>query len=535
MNNWKTQEMPTRLESHFGDRVVRSFSERPASVYAMLADAVGRNAHGAALVCGDSRLSWDALHARALSVAGGLARRGVQPGDRVALLLDNGNEFVIATLAIAAMGAVLVPLSTREQTPGIAYVLSHCGARVLIHEAALGDRLPSAAEVPMLERRISVGLHAGSEEFAVLLDDESLAQPAHVAEEDIAAILYTSGTTGRPKGAMLTHLGIVHSTMHYESLMALGCADRAGAVVPLSHVTGLVALLMLMVRCAGTLLLMPAFKAADFLKFAERERMTFSLMVPAMYNLCLLQKDLAGHDLSAWRVGAFGGAPMPTATIDALAARLPNLTLMNAYGATETTSPATLMPPGETRSHGNSVGRPVPCAEIVVMDDAAREVARGQSGEIWIRGPMVVKGYWDNPAATADNFTGGFWHSGDIGMMDDDGYVYVLDRKKDMINRGGFKIYSVEVENALCEHPAVVEAAVVGKLCPVLGERVHAFVMVRDPAVSSQALTAFLEQRLSDYKVPENIVVGSDPLPRNQNGKLLKRILRDRILAGAGS
>jgi acyl-CoA synthetase (AMP-forming)/AMP-acid ligase II len=251
-----------------------------------------------------------------------------------------------------------------------------------------------------------------------------------------------------------------------------------------------------------------------------------------MYNLCLLQEDFAGHDLSAWRVGAFGGAPMPTATIDALAARLPNLTLMNAYGATETTSPATLMPPGETRSHGNSVGRPVPCAEIVVMDDAAREVARGQSGEIWIRGPMVVKGYWDNPAATADNFTGGFWHSGDIGMMDDDGYVYVLDRKKDMINRGGFKIYSVEVENALCEHPAVVEAAVVGKPCPVLGERVHAFVMVRDPAVSSQALTAFLEQRLSDYKVPENIVVGSNPLPRNQNGKLLKRILRDRILVG---
>jgi acyl-CoA synthetase (AMP-forming)/AMP-acid ligase II len=286
------------------------------------------------------------------------------------------------------------------------------------------------------------------------------------------------------------------------------------AAVPLSHVTGVIALLSTVVRCAGTLIVLPAFKAREFLEVAERERMTYTLMVPAMYNLCLLEKDFEKFDLSSWRIGSYGGAPMPAATIAALAEKLPGLGLMNAYGATETTSPATIMPPEETARRRESVGLAVPGAEIKVVDD-----------ELWIRGPMVVKGYWDDPAATAREITDGFWHSGDVGSIDAEGYVRVLDRKKDMINRGGYKVFTAEVESALAEHPAVVESAVVGYACPVLGERVHAFVVLKENS-SEEELRNFCAARLADYKVPEKFTLSEQPLPRNANGKVLKRELK---------
>ena len=402
-----------------------------------------------------------------------------------------------------------------------------------MHEADLAGVLPAAQELPALRSRIVAGGDcAGSEPFEALLSaGPPQPEPAGVAEEDTAAILYTSGTTGRPKGAMLTHLGIVHSSMHYQIAMGLGADDSAIAAVPLSHVTGLVALVTTMVRAAGQLTIMPAFKAADFLRLAARERMTYTLMVPAMYNLCLLQPDFAAHDLTRWRIGAFGGAPMPLATIEALARTVPSLTLMNCYGATETTSPTTLMPAGCNAAHSDTVGTTLACAEVCVMDDDGREVPPGRSGELWIGGPMVVPGYWHNPEATAENLSGGFWHSGDIGSLDADGYVRVVDRKKDMINRGGFKIYTIEVENALYAHPAVQECAVVARPCPVLGERVHAFVALKAAGTTADELTAFVEPRLSDYKVPESFTISTAPLPRNANGKLLKRAMRDELLA----
>jgi O-succinylbenzoic acid--CoA ligase len=296
-------------------------------------------------------------------------------------------------------------------------------------------------------------------------------------------------------------------------------------------VTGLVAIIATMIAVAGTTVIVPAFKAEPFIALLQRERVTHTLMVPAMYNLCLLQPGFARADLSAWRVGGYGGAPMPVATIDALAQALPGLTLLNCYGATETTSPTTMMPMGDTRAHADSVGVALPTAEVRVMDDAGREVPPGESGELWIAGPMVVPGYWANPQATAASFTAGWWHSGDLGSVDAQGYVRVFDRKKDMLNRGGFKIYSVEVENVLMAWPGMVEAAVVGRACPVLGERVHAFVHAPGGAPDDDALRAFCAERLADYKVPETITWSEAPLPRNANGKLMKRLLRDRLPA----
>ena len=531
MMRWDDSWPATRFEAHYGDRVVRCFSERPASVYAMLLDAVQRNPDGDAIVCGDSRITFRDLLDLSSRMAAGLAARGIAAGDRVALLLGNRNEFVITLFAVARLGAITVPLSIREQTPGLAYMLNDCAAALVVHEADLGDRLPAAAEVPSMRARVSVGVCAGSEEFTALLAAGSGPAPAEVNEEDTAAIMYTSGTTGKPKGAMLTHLGIVHSSMHYQIAMGLTSADCSIAAVPLSHVTGLVALITTMVRSACKLVIMQVFKAADFLALAARERMTHTLMVPAMYNLCLIQPDFDRHDISAWRVGAYGGAPMPVATIVTLAQKVPSLALLNCYGSTETTSPATLMPQGQTTLHNDTVGTNLVCAELRVMDDNGRELPPDQLGEIWIKGPMVVKGYWNNPAETADNFTGGFWHSGDIGSIDADGYVKVVDRKKDMINRGGYKIYTIEVENALYSHAAVQECAVVAKPCPVLGERVHAFVSLRRSDVSTDELRAHCKSRLSDYKVPESFTLTTEPLSRNANGKLMKRAMRDQVVA----
>ena len=531
MKRWDDSTLSPRREARYGDRVVDCFADRPASLYAMFAAAVAKNGAGEALLDGGLRYSWQDLHDRSAGFAAGLARRGVKAGDRVVLLVGNRSEFIVALFAVTRLGAVSVPVSTRAARPELAYMIANCGAVGIVHDADLADRLPDATDVPTLHWRITTAPAAGSELFAAVVESGTPPAPAAVDEEDTAVILYTSGTTGNPKGAMQTHLNLVHGAMVYAHCMAMSERDRSILCVPMSHTTGLTALIGTMTRCAGAMLIMAAFSAREFLALAEAERMTHTVIVPAMVNLCLLQADFERFDLSAWRIGAFGGAPMPAATIARLTEKLPGLGLMNVYGATETAAGVTIMPAHQTAAHRESVGLMVPGADVVIMDEVGREVPRGETGELWISGPTVVKGYWNNAAATAENFTGGYWHSGDLGSIDAHGLVRVFDRKKDMINRGGYKIYTAEVENALSEHAGVVESAVVAKPCAVLGERVHAFVTLREQGVTAEALKAFCAERLSDYKVPETFTLLDAPLPRNANGKVMKRQLRERINA----
>jgi O-succinylbenzoic acid--CoA ligase len=524
-----------RHEVLYGDRVVRCFADRPRSVHAMLERAVARAPDRDAVVFEGRRWTWRQADDAVGRLAAALAERGVRPGERAVLLLSNRPAFVFAWWALLRLGAIAVPVSIREQAPGLAYVLGQCGASAIVFDDDLADRLPAAPDAPALRLRVA----ASEAESLAGGTRAPLREAAAVDEADTAVILYTSGTTGRPKGAMLSHVGIVHSAIHYEVHMRLGPDERSALAVPASHVTGLVAMVATMMRTAGTLVIVPQFKAPEFLALAARERITHTILVPAMYALCLLQPDFDAHDLSAWRIGCYGGAPMPRSTIEALAARLPGMTPMNAYGSTETTSPATLMPIGEQAAHLDSVGRTVACCDVVVVDDDGVEVPPGETGELLIGGPMVVRGYWDNPEATAAGFVGGYWRSGDLGSRDADGYVRVFDRKKDMINRGGYKIWSVEVENTLAGFPGVVEAAAVGVPCPVLGERVHAFVHLTaearptadDAADLAAAMRRFCAERLADYKVPESIGLRDDPLPRNANGKLLKREMRAWVAA----
>ena len=520
----------TRREIHYGNRVVRAYADRPRNIDAMLRDTAARLPNADALLLGGERMSYAQLDAAVGRVAGGLLAAGLRPGDRLAILLGNDFEFVLAVLGAARAGLISVPLNTRQRRPEIEFVLNQCGAAGIVYAGEHAANLPAAADVPSLRSVFVVGEGPGRP-FAALADAAPAADLPDVAEDSPFCLLYTSGTTGRPKGAVLTHFGVVHSLIHYREGLRLREGDVAALAVPASHVTGLVAIVLAMILAGGATAIMPAFKARTYLEMVARDRVTYALLVPAMYNLCLLDPELARFDLSSWRVGGFGGAPMPQATIDRLAAEIPGLSLVNVYGATETTSPATILPIGDIAIRPASVGKTVACGEIVAVDEDGREVAPGETGELLIAGPMVVPGYWDNPEADRASFADGYWRSGDIGSIDAEGYVHVLDRKKDMVNRGGFKVYCVEVESVLSLHPGVVESAVVGRPDPVLGEKVHAFVHTGGREADAAMLRAHCAERLSDYKVPDGFTFLDEPLPRNANGKVLKTALRDLLKA----
>lgn len=516
-------------EVHYDGRLVRCYTERPADLATMFRDLVGRFPDKDAMVDGEERLSFRELDDRVARIAGNLTRIGVMPGDRVALLLDNSSAFFAALLACNRIAAICVPIGIRQRRAELEFLLNDCAAVVLIHDWAVADNLPAAGEAATLRDRFAVGGNVpGSRPFDELLADVAAPAPIAIEEETVAVILYTSGTTGRPKGAMLTHFGIIQSALAFSRCLSLTEADRALAPIPLSHVSGLVGIAYSTLIAGGALVVVRAgYKVPFLLQVAARERITYSIMVPALYTLMVMSPDLERNDLSAWRIGCFGGAPMPEATIARLDALLPNMVLVNAYGATETTSPTTIMPPGLNPSHPDSIGQVVPCGRVEIRDDTGRLLGPGETGELWISGPMVVSGYWNRDGANRDSFVDGAWRSGDIGTIDADGFVKVFDRLKDMVIRAGYKVFSAEVENAMNFHPEIVETAVVGRPDPVLGERVHAFVRpVEGSTLNAQALRAFCAERMADYKVPETFTLSPEPLPRNANGKLQKSALR---------
>lgn len=531
--NWLARGNPIRRERHFSDRVVGCYQNRPRSICAMFDAACAAHPNNEAIVDGTRRLSYVDLDGAHRRFAAALAAGGINAGDRVVINIGNGAEFIIMLLGILRIGAIAVAAGTRMRRPELQFMYENCSASAVIFGAETAPEQPAASHMPSARVWIS---HGGSDvndaqDFDAMLQAASpLPGAPEVAEDDCALLLYTSGTTGQPKGAMLSHLGVIHSCLHWLYRFDLKVGERTILSVPASHVTGLVAQILPMFAVAGCTITMAHFDVDDFLSLAEAEGLSYSIMVPAMYNLILLRGSMVGRDLSKWRIGAFGGAPMPVATISGMAAALPGLYLANAYGATEVASPATIMPLDACRGRPGSIGKAVDCGDIRIMDDAGIEVAPGEVGEIWISGPNVIGSYWDRPDANATSFVGGYWLSGDIGSMDGDGFVTILDRKKDMINRGGYKIFSAEVENVLGGHERIVEAALVPVKCVVLGERAHAFITVDEAGLlEPDDVRKFLADKVADYKVPDFYTIETAPLPRNANGKLQKQILRARL------
>ncbi len=496
----------------------------------MFADSVRRHPDREAIVDGDERISYRVLAKRADQAAAGLTNLGIKPGDRIGIWSGNRGDALCAVMACLRLGAVAVPLGHRLQTPEVAYMLHDSGARILVVEDALAPRVPEYNTVPSLEQVFILGeVTSGGRSYSELENEEGEVAPPGDDEEALAFLMYTSGTTGKPKGAMITHVNLVHSVLHYTYAMRLTFVERSLLAVPFTHITGLVAQTLTMLGIGGKIVVLREFKADAAAALLHGEAVTHSVMVPAMYNLILRLETLP--KLPNFRVAAYGGAPVPEAIVTELVQKFPNAQPMNAYGSTETTSPATLLPPARAREKRASVGLPVHCADIRVCDEGGDELPSGSEGEICIGGPMVVPGYWNLEEATRKGFRNGMWLSGDIGRMDEEGFVEVLDRSKDMINRGGYKIFSAEVESLLAECDGVLEAAVVARPCPVLGERVHAFVTPGENIPTEEGVRAFLAERLADYKVPESVTFLPDPLPRNSNGKIMKSTLREKVKA----
>jgi long-chain acyl-CoA synthetase len=476
---------------------IRRYTGLPRNLVQLLRGAVDVHPDRTALVeLGGERLSYAQLWDRAARVAGGLRAAGVGRGDRVANRLPNGNDWVVAFWGTLLAGAVVVPVNTRFTPPEVEYVLADSGAAALFEPG-----LPLPDGEPLI------------------VDDQ--------AHGELAGIFYTSGTTGFPKGAMTTHENFL-SNVETCLRCLLGTADRSEHLttlisVPLFHVTGCNSQLLVLTAIAGTSVVMPAFEVGAFLRAIEEERISVLTTVPAIYWLALQHPDFPSVDTSRVRSLSYGGAPIAPDLVHRITEAFPSARVGNGFGLTETSSVSTYLPHEYAAAHADSVGFPAPVVDVRV--DSPDPVSG--VGELLIRGPNVVAGYWQKPEQTRETFVDGWLHSGDLARVDEEGLVYVVDRKKDMINRGGENVYCVEVENALAAHPAVGEVAVVGVPDPMMGEKVGAVVVPRAGRQLEPAdLLAFARERLADFKVPQYVVLRPEPLPRNAGGKVLKPTLR---------
>src|SRR5262245_27966653 len=521
-----------RPERRLG-RDVLAYAGRPAGLTSMLDRAAEVAPDRDAVVEGDTRLPWREFRGQVHRLAGGLHRLGVGRGDRVATLLPNGLPFCLAVFAAADLGAVAVPLNTKLRRAELAFMLADSAPRALLADpafygevAAVRDGLPEAHHVVTGE----AAPPPGTRRLAEVLDGPPVAKPvAPGVEDDPAFVMYTSGTTGRPKGATGTHANVVHSCLTFQRVYGLRDGERSLVTVPLFHVTGLIAQLLAMTSVAGTVVLMPRFDPGAALRLLAAERITHLVGAPTVYVMLMAQPGYRDVPLPDFRVVGYGGAPIASDTVRRLREWLPGVRLHNTYGLTETASPATCLADADALDHVTSVGRPVPVAECRTVDPATgRECEAGEVGELWVRGPMVVAGYWANPAATAAAIVEDGWlRTGDLAAIDGAGYVAIKDRIKDMINRGGEKVYCVEVEEVLCGHPGVLEAAVVGVPDRVYGEVVKACVVPRPGArLDPDGVREWVRARLAKFKAPEHVEV-LEALPRNPNGKVLKPLLRE--------
>jgi len=485
--------------------------------------AAGQPDHPA-LRLDDLVLTYAQLHEAAGRMSALLAARGVEPGDRVGIMLPNVPAFPIAFYGALAAGAVVVPMNPLLKSREVAYYLDDSGARVVLAwHAAAGEAAKGAADA---------GAQAIAVETADLTDvlNESVpgqaAQPGHGRQgEDDAVILYTSGTTGRPKGAQLTHAGLIRNAeLTARTLLKNNPDDVVMGCLPLFHVFGLTCGLNATVAAAGTLTLLPRFDPAKALQIIERDAVTIFEGVPTMYAAILHYPQADPAMAATLRVCVSGGASMPVEILRGFEEKF-GCMILEGYGLSETSPVASFNHPDRVRKPG-SIGTPVEGVQMRLVDEAGQDVPDGEIGEIAIRGHNVMKGYWNKPEATAEAIPDGWFRTGDMARMDSGGYYYIVDRKKDLIIRGGYNVYPREIEEVLHEHPAVAEVAVIGMPHPELGEEVGAAVALKPGASATpEELRAFARDRVAAYKYPRRVWL-VDALPKGPTGKILRREVR---------
>jgi steroid-24-oyl-CoA synthetase len=490
-----------------------------------------------------------------LAIVGGLAawlaERGVGKGDRVAIGMRNYPEWVIGFWATMALGAIAVPLNAWWLGPELEYAIADSGCKVLLVDGErlerLGPHLAAiAAEVTVVCR------HRGDvppgivrwEDLRASLDTTAPLPAVDIGPDDHATILYTSGTTGAPKGALATHRNHVTNITNTLFLGAVG-AMVAGVVpdphdpppqpaslqvFPFFHIGGLSGLYVT-TTVGSKLVTMYKWDVDVAFDLLVEERITSTAMVPTVLRQLLEHPRLETLPRDALAGLASGGAPVPPDLIRTIETTFDSkVSPANGYGLTETTSAIIVNAGADYFAHPDSVGRPTIGTDVRIVDELGEDQPNGSTGEVWVRGPNVVDGYWNKPEATAANFTEGWFHTGDVGRRDDDGFVYIVDRLKDVVIRGGENVYSAEVEAVLFEHPAVLDVAIIGLPDETYGEEVAAVVNLREGAdTTPQQLQEFAAERLARFKVPSQVFVRREPLPRTATGKVLKRDLRDEL------
>jgi long-chain acyl-CoA synthetase len=507
------------------------------------------------LVYEDDQLSFEEHFRRAAQVAHVLRDRfGVGRGDRVAIAMRNYPEWSVAFWGATAAGAVVVPLNSWWTGDELRYGLEDSGTKVVFVDPARGAAIAAhRAQLPDLsamvvarggEGEMPDGALRWEDVLGPLPGDVDLPAVA-IDTDDDATIFYTSGTTGRPKGALGTHRNICTNpfSLYFVNARSALRAGHAAAApgggeqnayllsVPLFHATGCHSILVGNLLAGGKLVMMHRWDAGRALELIERERITTFGGVPTMVLQVLDHPDFANRDTSSVKSVGYGGAPAPPELVRRIRDHFNSSPASNGYGLTETSSLSTMNSGVDYLAKPDSVGPPVPVVTVKVVDPEGTAVPTGEVGELWIKGPNVVKGYWNKPEATAAVFTDGWLHTGDVARLDDEGFVYIVDRAKDMLIRGGENVYCVEIEGVLYEHPAVAEAAVIGIPHPTLGEEVGAVVTLLPGASATEAdLQEFVAGRLAAFKVPVRTWFYDGELPRNPAGKVLKRDLRDQLV-----
>ncbi|HKP60163.1 MAG TPA: long-chain-fatty-acid--CoA ligase [Polyangiales bacterium] len=479
-----------------------------------------------AAIDGERRLTYAELHRRSHQLGSGLRQLGVKPGERVALLSANSHRYIEAFFGVPSHGMILVPLNTRLAQPELLAILRDCQPRVLISDRDPG---PLAAAV---ERMITI-----PEGYESLLSAAPASPRPQVAESDVAVLFYTGGTTGLPKGVMLTHRNLISNAFHKTVACSLREDEVFLAAPAMFHVAG-VAPLVSLVWLGARSVILPSFDPERCLDAIQNERVTLMIPVPTMLGTMIASQRLRPRDLSSLRMVGHAGSPIARELIEAASRTFANAELAQFYGATETSSVVTVLR-NEQRTIGTarlgSAGHATPGVAVRVVDATDDDCAPGEVGEILVRGPNVTVGYWNNPDATSAALRGGWYHTGDLGSLDESGHLFVVDRLKDMIVSGAENVYSIEVEDVLHRHPAVVEAAVFGVPDATWGEAVHAIVVLSPgaAAVSGDELREHCRKAIAGYKVPKQIEIQLEPLPKSGPGKILKRVLRDRYWPAA--
>ncbi len=482
------------------------------------------------LIFRDEVTSASALQAEVQTAALALARQGIGVGDRVALLLPNCPAFLWFYFGAARIGAAAVPANPVLKPAELQYMWRDADVRLVVTVGTLAaNSLAAAAEVASIQRIICVGDPPADVTSPLLLslDDAKLGDeqtlPPASNEGDCAVIIYTSGTTGRPKGAMLSHRNLVRNVQQVCAAIPFSPTDRFLTVLPLFHSFAATVCMNTALGCGGSIVLLEGFHPTRTLEAIERHRSTVFCAVPAILQALLHFPADRDYDLSSLRAFVSGGAPLPASTLEAIEAKF-GVPVLEGDGPTEC-SPVTSVNRLEGPRKIRSVGPPLPGVAIAILDEKNQHVATGEVGEICVRGDNVMLGYLNLPEATAEAMAGDWYHTGDLGRLDEEGYLYIVDRKKDMLLVGGLNVYPREVEDVLMAHPAVMEVAVVGLPDSLRGDEVTAVVVVRPgEEISRRTLVSWCRERLANYKTPRRVIFRHE-LPRGATGKVVKRLL----------